>query len=50
LDDPERVALIEALKSCGCNQSHAARLLGVSRVTVWNRMRKYNLDAKKMAD
>jgi len=44
----EKAALIEALRRSGGNQSQAARLLGVSRVTVWNRMRKHGLDLKKV--
>ena len=40
-------ALIEALRKTGGNQSEAARLLGVSRVTVWSRIKKYKIDIKK---
>lgn len=40
----EKNALIEALRKSNCNQTHAARILGINRVTVWNRMRKYNID------
>jgi len=36
--------LIDALERSGGNQSEAARLLGVSRVTVWSRMKKFNID------
>jgi len=45
--DP-RAALIEALRQSEGNKSQAARLLGVSRDTVSNRMRKYGLDLKKV--
>jgi len=45
--DP-RAALIEALRRSEGNKSQAARLLGVSRDTVSNRMRKYGLDLKKV--
>jgi PAS domain S-box-containing protein len=41
-----RERLLRALKQSGGNQSEAARVLGVSRVTVWNRMKKYNIDLK----
>jgi transcriptional regulator with GAF, ATPase, and Fis domain len=44
----ERQALIEALRKTGGNQTQAARLLGVNRVTVWNRMRKYGLDLNRV--
>jgi len=40
----ERQALIEALRRTGGNQTQAAKLLGINRVTVWNRMRKYGID------
>ncbi len=35
--------LITVLARAGGNQSEAARLLGVSRVTIWNRMRKFGI-------
>jgi len=43
----EKQDLISALKETGGNQTHAADILGVNRVTVWNRMRKYGIDIKK---
>jgi transcriptional regulator with PAS, ATPase and Fis domain len=39
--------LIEALESTGGNQSRAAEILGISRVTVWNRMKRYGITAQK---
>jgi len=39
--------LIAALKQADGNQSEAARILGVSRVTVWNRMKKFGVDFKR---
>ena len=39
--------LIEALESAGGNQSRAAEILGISRVTVWNRMKRYGITAQK---
>ena len=39
--------LIEALSKAGGNQTRAAEILGVNRVTVWNRMRKYGIDIKR---
>ncbi|GBC63493.1 sigma-54-dependent Fis family transcriptional re gulator [Desulfonema ishimotonii] len=42
-DDAKKEALIRTLEATGGNQSEAARILGVSRVTVWNRMKKYNV-------
>ena len=39
--------LIEALKKAGGNQSRAADILGVSRVTVWNQMKRFDVNLKK---
>jgi len=44
----EKKALIEALKKSMGNKSQAARILGISRGTVWNRMRKYNISTKEI--
>ncbi len=46
----ERALLVEALERAGGNRSGAARLLGVSRGTVLNRMRKYGVDSKHVLD
>jgi len=43
----EKTALIEALRQTGGNQTRAANLLGINRVTVWNRMRKYGINLEK---
>ncbi|MBA3010919.1 MAG: sigma 54-interacting transcriptional regulator [Proteobacteria bacterium] len=42
----QREALIAALKQAEGNQTKAAELLGVSRITVWKRMKKYNISVK----
>ena len=44
----EKRMLIEALRQTNGNQTQAARILGINRVTVWNRMRKYGIDLKKV--
>ena len=47
--DPEqKMELIDALRRSSGNQSQAARLLGINRVTVWNRMKKYGIDLKRV--
>jgi len=46
-DNPERRALIDVLRDVGGNQSEAARRLGVSRVTVWKRMRRHGIDVRR---
>lgn len=43
----EKQELIAALNKTGGNQTRAAEILGVNRVTVWNRMRKYGIDIKR---
>jgi len=43
----ERAHLIQVLRAAGGNQSAAARQLGVSRVTIWKRMKKYGIDPKR---
>jgi PAS domain S-box-containing protein len=40
----ERKKLIQTLRQTGGNQSETARLLGVSRVTVWKRIKKFGID------
>jgi two-component system, NtrC family, response regulator HydG len=42
-EDRGRQELIEALTAAAGNQSQAAQSLGISRVTVWNRMKRYGL-------
>ena len=44
----KKTRLIEALRQSGGNQSEAARILGVSRVTVWNRIREFGIDPKRV--
>ncbi len=40
---PTRVAVVRALDAAGGRRAQAARLLGVSRTTLWRRMRDYGL-------
>jgi DNA-binding NtrC family response regulator len=42
--EDERNHLIQTLRRVDGNQSEAARLLGVSRVTIWKRIKKYGID------
>ena len=39
----KKTALLEALRLSRGNRTEAARLLGVHRMTVWNRMKKYGI-------
>jgi two-component system response regulator HydG len=45
--DQKKKELLEALKRAGGNQAAAARLLGVSRVTIWSRMKKFGVQPEK---
>jgi transcriptional regulator with PAS, ATPase and Fis domain len=49
-ENEEKSNLLEALRRTRGNQSQAARLLGISRVTVWNRMRKYGIDLRRVVE
>lgn len=44
----EKSILIQALRKARGNQSEVARMLGISRVTVWHRMKRYGIDLKKI--
>jgi two-component system response regulator HydG len=46
-DDALKDELIRALGQASGNQSEAARKLGVSRITVWKRIKRYGIDLKK---
>lgn len=46
-EEIKKIELIEALDETDGNQSKAAELLGVSRVTIWNRMRRFGVQYKK---
>lgn len=42
-NNAEKVAIINAIKSCGGNKAKAANLLGVSRETLYQKIKKYNI-------
>ena len=46
-EEEKKRQLIDALEKAAGNQSEAARILGVSRVTVWNRIKKYGLNLQR---
>jgi PAS domain S-box-containing protein len=48
LREIEKQELIEALEKADGNQSRAADLLGVSRVTVYNRMKRHGVNARRL--
>jgi len=43
----QKKEFIDALIRAGGNQSEAARLLGVSRVTVWSWIKKFKIDVRR---
>jgi transcriptional regulator of acetoin/glycerol metabolism len=47
-DPPKKTALINALKQANGNLSQAAKILGVKRGTVWNRIKKYGIDMERL--
>jgi two-component system response regulator HydG len=47
LKEIEKQELLEALEKTGGNQSKAADILGVSRVTVWNRMKRFGINSRR---
>ena len=47
LKEIEKQELVETLEKTNGNQSLTAELLGVSRVTVYNRMKRYGITARK---
>jgi transcriptional regulator with PAS, ATPase and Fis domain len=42
----ERRKLLKALRASGGNKTAAARLLGISRVTLWKRLKKHNIQGE----
>lgn len=46
-DEVEKEELLRALRQAHGNQSEAGRILGVSRVTIWKRIKKHGIDVKR---
>jgi DNA-binding NtrC family response regulator len=42
----ERQRIVEALRQVGGNRTEAAKILGVSRVTLWKKMRQLQIDTR----
>ncbi|MGC8767664.1 MAG: helix-turn-helix domain-containing protein [Brevinematia bacterium] len=40
----EKEEIIEVLKKTNGNKTIAAKILGINRVTLWRKIRKYNMD------
>jgi DNA-binding NtrC family response regulator len=48
--EDERARILRALERCAGNQTHAARLLGISRRTLISRIERYNLPRPRKRD
>jgi DNA-binding NtrC family response regulator len=44
LDDMERTTILQALAQCHGNKKKAAQLLGIQRPTLYNKMRRYEIE------
>jgi DNA-binding NtrC family response regulator len=47
VDTGERSRLVDALKQATGNKAHAARILGISRMALYNRLRKYGISVDR---
>jgi DNA-binding NtrC family response regulator len=55
LEEMERAYILRVVEECGGNQSHAAEVLDIDRVTLYHKLKKYGwsratLDREKKAD
>ncbi len=50
IQEAEREAILSALRACGSNQTEAARRLGIGRTTLYRKMHKYGITAKRALD
>ena len=48
LKEVEKSHLLNVLRETGGNYSEAARILGISRMTLYNKAREYGFDVKKI--
>jgi len=46
-DEDEKQTILKALAATGGNQSKAAKLLGISRVTLWKRLKNYDIQVDR---
>ncbi|MFC1631404.1 sigma-54-dependent transcriptional regulator [Candidatus Omnitrophota bacterium] len=44
LKEPEKIYILKVLKEAGWNKKQAAKKLGVNRTTLYNKLRKYNIN------
>lgn len=46
LEETQRLAIFQALRECGGNKTHAAKVLGISRRTLLNRLKAYGVGSE----
>jgi two-component system response regulator HydG len=46
LEDIERIHILRVLEGCNCNQSRASELLGIDRVTLYHKLKRYGWTRK----
>jgi len=49
LEDVERAHILRVLEECGGNQTHAAEALGIDRVTLHHKLKKYGWRKEQLA-
>jgi DNA-binding NtrC family response regulator len=45
----EKLHILGVLKECGGNQKNAAAILGISKSTLWRKLKEYGMDASSLA-
>ncbi|MDD3620229.1 MAG: helix-turn-helix domain-containing protein, partial [Desulfobulbaceae bacterium] len=48
LEEVEKAAIVQTLRETGGNKSEAARILGITRTTLNNKIRKYAIDMARI--
>jgi len=48
LEDVERLHILRVLEECGGNKTHAAEVLGIDRVTLHHKLKKYGCQSKEL--
>lgn len=46
-DSEEKKSILEALKKCGGNKSSTSEMLGISRTTLWRKMKEFGIEDKQ---
>ncbi|HDL20518.1 MAG TPA: sigma-54-dependent Fis family transcriptional regulator, partial [Nitrospirae bacterium] len=46
LEDQEKLYILWVLNEVGMNKSEAARILGIDRVSLWRKLKRYGIEDK----